>query len=130
MPRRLLEALQFWPSFRRRHRTAAARKQNTSESPWIPYIQVNAVTSVLYKKAVSFGFIADKGAGIAGTGALFAPIVESSGKTANNLAMQVRKTNSRDVTLSTPLSQLAVGLSLERRIRMGERAKAVSHSKT
>jgi hypothetical protein len=85
-----------------------------------------AVTSMLYKKAVNFGFIADKGAGIAGTGALFAPIVESSGKTANNLAMQVRKTNSRDVTLSTPLSQLAVGLSLERRIRMGERQSSFS----
>ena len=85
-----------------------------------------AVTSMLYKKAVNFGFIADKGAGIAGTGALFAPIVESSGKTANNLAMQVRRTNSLDVTLSTPLSQLAVGLSLERRIRMGERQSSFS----
>lgn len=78
-----------------------------------------AVSRIVYHKAVRFPFIADKGAGVAGSGALFAPVIERDSSAAGRLAMQVTRQDARSVTLSAPLADVAAGLSLERCLRMG-----------
>jgi hypothetical protein len=82
-----------------------------------------AVTAMAYKKAHSFDFIADKGAGIAGSGSLFAPVVESAGKTADALTLRATRSGGRAITLS---GSLADGLSLERRFQMGAQQSGFS----
>src|ERR1700723_1413443 len=77
-----------------------------------------AVTAVTLEKAVSFPLIADKGAGVAGTGTLFAPIVECGGNIARKFALQQTASTEDTLTLSASLSGLAPGLEWRRRIAL------------
>ena len=85
--------------------------------------QGGAVTGLTYKKAYRFDFIANKGAGIAGSGALFAPVVEAGGKSAGTLAMHVSRHDNRALTLAASIQP---GLSLERRMYMTAEQSALS----
>ena len=73
-----------------------------------------AVTSLLYKRALTFPLIASKGAGIAGTGALFAPVLEIGG--ASMTPSTVARLSGTAATFS---GVLAPGLFFERHLRLG-----------
>jgi hypothetical protein len=94
--------------------TDPLRIQNAYVSVLVDPLQGGAVTSIVYRKAISFPFIAGKGAGVAGAGALFVPLVEREGVAPERLAMRVTRRGVRDITLSGR----AAGLSLTRRLHM------------
>ena len=77
-----------------------------------------AVTRIVYNKALRFPFIEDKGAGVAGSGALFAPVIEREALASGRLVMKVARQDARAIDLSAALPNIAPGLSLERRLRM------------
>src|SRR4051794_15762955 len=79
-----------------------------------------AITSVLYKKAIRFPFIAERGAGVAATGALFVPWIESDGtawKIPAEGVRSIRADGGRTVTITfLP----AAGVTFERRLSLSE----------
>ena len=88
-----------------------------------------AVTGMLYKKGIRFQFIADRGAGVAGSGLLFVPVIKTGGKsfTLAGVPMRVEAgSGSSSFTLSASLAGLAPGLSLERMFRTSERESGFS----
>jgi hypothetical protein len=78
------------------------------------------VTSMVYRKAIAFPLIADKGAGIAGTGLLFTPTIEVSGAAFVPRVTSIQQDRSR-ITLRFTAPQ---GLSFERRLSLGDHESA------
>src|SRR2546422_7477089 len=80
-----------------------------------------AVTSLVYKRAISFPYIADKGAGIAATGSLFAPVVWN-GDRKIEIPLALRSRTQHSITLAGATS----GIALTRAIRLDERSFSIA----
>jgi len=78
--------------------------------------QGGAVTDMLYKNVLRFPLIAERGAGVAGSGVLFAPAIELGGKPLTISGMKVEHRAARAITL---LASPVEGLSFERTLSTG-----------
>lgn len=83
------------------------------------------VTALRYKKAVTLPYIAERGAGVAGTGCLFTGLIEHEGRLHDlaSVAFQGVSSSGPDgetvLKLTAPLPAVSAGLSLERTLRLG-----------
>jgi WD40 repeat protein len=83
------------------------------------------VTSLIYKKAVHFPFIADKGAGVAGSGRFFSGLVRVGDQTHDLSAVALTVQPPTDgpeglvLKLTASLPSVSPGLALERTLRLG-----------
>ncbi len=80
--------------------------------------QGGAITHIVYEKAVTFPLIAERGAGVAGSGRLFAPAVVVKDLNAGALALDVLRQTRTDMLLSGALPEVARGLVWQRRIAL------------
>jgi hypothetical protein len=79
-----------------------------------------AVSEMRYRKAVVIPSIADRGAGLAGSGQFFTPLVQVGDKTVDLAAVAMKaEKSSGAIKLTTSLDSISPGLSLERAISMG-----------
>ena len=95
------------------------------ENPFVRVVvdrEHGAVTSLHYKKAISFPYIAEKGAGVAAVGSLFAPLVESGGKV-QPVTLTLQSEQRPGVVT---LSGRAGGLLLTRTLRLDAGSSAIA----
>ena len=92
------------------------RLENTELRVTVDPRQGGAVTEIFYKRAMTFPLIADKGAGVAGSGCLFAPVVAVAGRTADWADARVVAASASSLSLTAPGG--APGLTWQRTFRL------------